>query len=239
MERAFRRAGAQVEEVVFCNRSRDDVAESTIRLAEAIGRCQILALSGGFSAGDEPDGSGKFIANALRAPAVMEALNTLLQKRDGIVLGICNGFQAVIKLGLVPYGEYRTARDDSPTLTTNTVGRHVSRMVRTRVLSTLSPWLALEKPGDEYIIPVSHGEGRVVLTEDEAQRLFAAGQVPFVYAQDDNPNGSMYNIEGLTSPDGRVLGKMGHSERCGPYVHINVPGNKVQRIFEAGVKYFG
>ncbi|MDR2053198.1 MAG: phosphoribosylformylglycinamidine synthase, partial [Treponema sp.] len=247
MERAFRKAGARTRLVVFRNRSREDISESISALAAAIGEAQILALSGGFSAGDEPDGSGKFIANVFRSPAAADATTALLEDRDGLVIGICNGFQALIKLGLVPYGTYRPADETMPTLTFNRIGRHVSRMVRTRVMSNLSPWLALEEPGTVHVIPVSHGEGRVVIREEEAEALFRAGQVPFCYAgsdgepamsEPDNPNGSDFAIEALTSPDGRVLGKMGHSERCGDYVHINIPGNKRQRIFEAGVRYF-
>jgi phosphoribosylformylglycinamidine synthase len=163
------------------------------------------------------------------------------------MLGICNGFQALIKLGLVPYGEYRQATKTAPTLTFNTIGRHISRMVRTTVMANTSPWLALEMPGTIHVIPVSHGEGRIVVDTKEAESLFKAGQVPFCYAdangnptlvEPDNPNGSAFAIEGLTSPNGRILGKMGHSERCGDYVHMNIPGNKTQRIFEAGVAYF-
>jgi phosphoribosylformylglycinamidine synthase len=247
MERAFRKAGARTRLVVFRNRNREDILESTTELAAAIREAQILALSGGFSAGDEPDGSGKFIANVFRSPEAMDAVSSLLEDRDGLVLGICNGFQALIKLGLVPYGICRPAGETMPALTFNRIGRHVSRMVRTRVMSNLSPWLALEEPGTVHVIPVSHGEGRVVIREEEARSLFRSGQVPFCYAgeqgepafyEPDNPNGSDFAIEALTSPDGRVLGKMGHSERCGAYVHINIPGNKRQRIFEAGVGYF-
>jgi phosphoribosylformylglycinamidine synthase len=247
MERAFRGAGSRVRQVIFRNRGGEDIAESIRELAAAIGGAQILALPGGFSAGDEPDGSGKFIANVFRASAVAAAVGDLLEKRDGLVLGICNGFQALIKLGLVPYGAYRAADSESPTLTFNRVGRHVSRMVRTRVMPNNSPWLALEEPGAIHVVPVSHGEGRLVIRHDEAEKLFKNGQVPFCYAnkdgqpamrEPDNPNGSDFAIEGLTSPDGRVLGKMGHSERRGDYVHINIPGNKRQRIFEAGVRYF-
>jgi phosphoribosylformylglycinamidine synthase len=247
MERAFREAGAKTRLVVFRNRNREDIAASIRELAGALGEAQILALSGGFSAGDEPDGSGKFIANVLRAGPVAEGVTALLEKRDGLILGICNGFQALIKLGLVPYGSYRFPQDGMPTLTFNTLGRHVSRMVRTRVMSARSPWLALEEPGAVHVLPVSHGEGRVVLGREDGGALFAAGQVPFCYvdaegfptrAEPDNPNGSDFAIEGLTSPDGRILGKMAHSERRGTYVHINIPGNKVQRIFEAGVSYF-
>jgi phosphoribosylformylglycinamidine synthase len=247
MERAFRGAGARTRQLIFRNRSREDIAASLRELAAAIGEAHIVALSGGFSAGDEPDGSGKFIANVLRAPAVADAVQSLLEQRDGLILGICNGFQALIKLGLVPYGAYRAADSSMPTLTGNRVGRHVSRMVRTRVMSHNSPWLALEEPGAIHVIPVSHGEGRLVIRDEEARALFKNGQVPFCYAgadgrptlrEPDNPNGSDFAIEGLASPNGRVLGKMGHSERCGDYVHINIPGSKRQHIFQAGVRYF-
>jgi phosphoribosylformylglycinamidine synthase len=247
MERAFREAGAQTRLVVFRNRNREDIAESTRELAAAIGEARILALSGGFSAGDEPEGSGKFIANVLRSPAIADAVTGLLEKREGLILGICNGFQALIKVGLVPYGAYREAGPDMPTLTFNRLGRHVSRMVRTRVMSALSPWLSLEEPGALHTLPVSHGEGRLVIGKAEGEALFRAGQVPFCYVdaegrpamtEPDNPNGSDFAIEGLSSPDGRILGKMGHSERRGRYVHVNIPGNKEQRIFRAGVACF-
>jgi phosphoribosylformylglycinamidine synthase len=248
MERAFREAGARVRSLVFRNRNREDIAASGKELAGAIADAQILALSGGFSAGDEPDGSGKFIANVLRSPRIAEELTKLLEQRDGLVLGICNGFQALIKLGLVPYGRIVDANETMPTLSFNRIGRHVSRMVRTRVMSTLSPWLALEEPGAVHVLPVSHGEGRLVIRREEGEELFRKGQAAFCYvdaagnptmAEPDNPNGSDFAIEGLSSPDGRVLGKMGHSERRGSFVHINIPGNKRQRIFEAGVAYFG
>jgi phosphoribosylformylglycinamidine synthase len=247
MERAFREAGAKTRLVIFRNRDRQDILESTGELARAVGEAQIVALPGGFSAGDEPDGSGKFIANVFRAPAAAEAVTKLLEKRDGLIIGICNGFQALIKLGLVPYGSYRDADSSMPTLTYNRIGRHVSRMVRTKVMSNRSPWLSLDAPGTIHVLPVSHGEGRVAIRREEAEALFPAGQVPFCYvdrdgkptmAEPDNPNGSDFAIEGLTSPDGRILGKMGHSERRGEYVHSNIPGNKRQGIFEAGVAYF-
>ena len=247
MERAFREAGARTRLVIFRNRSREDIAESIRELAAAIGEAQILAISGGFSAGDEPEGSGKFIANVLRSPAIAEAVTGLLERRDGLALGICNGFQALIKLGLVPYGAYREAKPGMPTLSFNRLGRHVSRMVRTRVMSTLSPWLSLEEPGAVHVLPVSHGEGRLVIGKPEGEALFKTGQAAFCYAdaegrpamgEPDNPNGSDFAIDGLSSPDGRVLGKLGHAERRGAYVHINIPGNKEQRIFQAGVAYF-
>jgi phosphoribosylformylglycinamidine synthase len=248
MERAFREAGAKTQLVVFRNRNREDIALSIQELAGAIARSQILAISGGFSAGDEPDGSGKFIANVLRAGAVAGAVTDLMEKRDGLMLGICNGFQALIRLGLVPHGTCRGGGGALPVLAHNRIGRHVSRMVRTRVMSTMSPWLALENEGDVHVIPVSHGEGRLVMRKEEGEALLKGGQIPFCYAdakgrpaaaEPDNPNGSSFAAEGLTSPDGRILGKMGHSERRGEFVHINIPGNKVQRIFEAGVRYFG
>ncbi|MDR0876467.1 MAG: phosphoribosylformylglycinamidine synthase [Treponema sp.] len=247
MEKSFREAGAQTRLVIFRNRNREDIAGSIRELAAAIGEAQIVALSGGFSAGDEPEGSGKFIANVLREAAIADAVTNLLEKRDGLMIGICNGFQALIKLGLVPCGTYRDADASAPTLTFNRIGRHVSRMVRTKVMSTLSPWLAQEQEGAVHLIPVSHGEGRLAIDPKEGEALFKTGQVPFCYVdaagqpagnEPDNPNGSDFAIEGLTSPDGRVLGKMGHSERCGEYVHINIPGNKKQNLFAAGVRYF-
>jgi phosphoribosylformylglycinamidine synthase len=247
MERAFRRVGGDTQLVIFRNQNQACIQESIMELAIAIGKAQILALSGGFSAGDEPEGSGKFIANVFRAPPIMEAVTQLLEVRDGLILGICNGFQALIKLGLVPYGMYREADATMPALTFNRIGRHVSRMVRTMVMSNRSPWLSQEAAGSIHVIPVSHGEGRLVIRKDQGEALFEAGQVPFCYvnaagmptgAEPDNPNGSDFGIEGLTSPDGRILGKMGHSERSGAYIHRNIPGNKYQRIFEAGVGYF-
>ncbi|GHU08400.1 phosphoribosylformylglycinamidine synthase [Spirochaetia bacterium] len=247
MERAFKRSGGRTQIVLFRNRSREDILESTAELAAAIGNAQIVALSGGFSAGDEPDGSGKFIANVFRSGPVAEAVTELLEKRGGLMLGICNGFQALIKLGLVPYGKILSAGENAPTLTFNRIGRHVSRMVNTRIMPNLSPWLAMEEPGAIHVIPVSHGEGRVEIGISEAQALFASGQIPCCYADaegrpsmacPDNPNGSNFAIEAMCSPDGRVLGKMGHSERRGPYVHINIPGNKYQKLFEGGVSYF-
>ena len=247
MERAFRRAGARVKLAVFRNRSGEEIKDSVRELAAAIRDAQIVALSGGFSAGDEPDGSGKFIANVFRAPAVADAMMELLSARDGLILGICNGFQALIKLGLVPYGAYRQADAAMPFLTFNRIGRHVSRMVRTRIMPTHSPWFALDPPGTVHSIPISHGEGRLIINGEAARSLLRAGQIPCCYAdaqgrlaadEPDNPNGSDFAIEALTSPDGRILGKMGHSERWGRYVHRNIPGNKQQRIFEAGVAYF-
>ncbi|MHC6203431.1 phosphoribosylformylglycinamidine synthase [Breznakiellaceae bacterium SP9] len=247
MARAFQKAGARCKLIVFRNRSPTDIQESLAELTAAIAQAQIIALSGGFSAGDEPDGSGKFIANVFRSVLIRTAVETFLETRDGLMLGICNGFQALIKLGLVPYGEYRTAQEDSPTLTFNRIGRHVSRMVRTKQLSAASPWLRSSDVGKIHLVPVSHGEGRLFIRPSEAQELFAAGQIAFCYVDEQgqptqqepfNPNGSSFAIEGLCSPNGSILGKMAHSERCGAGVHINIPGDKEQSIFAAGVAYF-
>ena len=202
---------------------------------------------GGFSAGDEPDGSAKFIASVFRNEAIKEATNNLLKQRDGLVLGICNGFQALIKLGLVPYGEITDITADTPTLTTNRIGRHISKSVYTKVVTNKSPWLSKAELGGVYSIPASHGEGRFVANEEWLQKLFANGQVATQYVdvkgnpsmnEDYNPNGSYCAIEGITSPDGRVLGKMAHSERIGDGVAMNIFGNQNQLIFEAGVEYF-
>ena len=204
-------------------------------------------LPGGFSGGDEPDGSAKFIASFFRSPAVTEAVRRLLFQRDGLMLGICNGFQALIKLGLVPYGDIRPITAEDPTLTFNTIGRHQSMLVRTRIASTGSPWLSHFEVGDEYLVPISHGEGRFVAPQAVLDQLVAAGQVATQYVDLNgqptmdlryNPNGSMLAIEGITSPDGRILGKMGHSERRGDRLYQNVTGEKFQPIFEGGVDYF-
>ena len=204
-------------------------------------------LPGGFSGGDEPDGSGKFIAAMFRNPRIKEEIMKLLNKRDGLMLGICNGFQALIKLGLVPYGEIRDLSASSPTLTHNQIGRHASCMVRTKVVSNLSPWFNNVKPGEIFTIPISHGEGRFVADTEVIANLRRNGQIATQYVDlkgepsmdmPFNPNGSVNAIEGITSPDGRVLGKMGHSERIGGSVAMNVPGNQDQQLFEAGVRYF-
>ena len=204
-------------------------------------------LPGGFSGGDEPDGSAKFIASFFRSPAVTEAVRSLLQKRDGLMLGICNGFQALIKLGLVPYGDIREISQYDPTLTFNTIGRHQSMLVRTRIASTGSPWLSKCAVGDEYTVAISHGEGRFVAPQQVLDKLIANGQVATQYVdlegqptmdQRYNPNGSVLAIEGITSPDGRVFGKMGHVERRGEGLYANVPGNKFMPVFESGVAYF-
>ncbi len=222
--------------------------EATIeRMEKAIRQSQIIMLPGGFSGGDEPDGSGKFIATTFRNPKIAEAVADLLNHRDGLMLGICNGFQALIKLGLVPYGKITAPDAQAPTLTFNTLGRHVSRMVYTRVTSVKSPWLAGVNAGDVFSVPVSHGEGRFVANDEVLQTLIANGQIATQYTTPDgepsgkiewNPNGSVCAVEGIISADGRVFGKMGHSERNGEHLYGNVPGAKDQKIFESGVKYF-
>ncbi len=246
-EKAFIRAGATVETLVFRNQTASDIEQTIGQMVKAIKNSQIIVVPGGFSAGDEPDGSGKFIATAFRNPYIQEAVMQLLKERDGLMLGICNGFQALIKLGLVPYGEIREIGPDAPTLTFNTIGRHVSTMVRTQVVSNLSPWFRNVKLGDIHTIAVSHGEGRFVARPEMLADLARRGQIATQYVDLEgkatyniqfNPNGSQGAIEGITSPDGRILGKMGHSERIGNQVAKNVPGNKDQLIFEAGVGYF-
>ena len=245
--RAFRRAGADAQVLVVNNLSPAAVAESTEELVRAIDEANIVFIPGGFSGGDEPDGSAKFITAFFRAPAVTEAVRELLQKRDGLMLGICNGFQALVKLGLVPFGDIRPMDAACPTLTFNTIGRHQSRLVRTRVASNLSPWLAECEVGDVHTVAISHGEGRFVASPAMLARMKETGQIATQYVDangtpsmdwDVNPNGSVLAIEGITSPDGRVFGKMGHSERSGAGLYQNVPGEKYQPIFEAGVKYF-
>ena len=245
--RAFRRAGAEPSVLVINNLTPEAVAESTHELARRIRESQIVMIPGGFSGGDEPDGSAKFITAFFRAPEVTEAVRELLQSRDGLMLGICNGFQALIKLGLVPYGDIRPMDETCPTLTFNTIGRHQSRLVRTRVASDLSPWLSKCEVGDMHEIAISHGEGRFVASPELVAELAARGQIATQYVGEDgepamgldvNPNGSVLPIEGITSPDGRVLGKMGHTERSGEGLYKNVPGNKFQPLIEGGVSYF-
>ncbi|MCB2292580.1 phosphoribosylformylglycinamidine synthase [Clostridium algoriphilum] len=245
--RAFEKAGAEVEIMVLNNLSAKHIEESIKSIADKIKNSQIVMLPGGFSAGDEPDGSGKFIATFFRNPIIRESINELLGNRDGLMLGICNGFQALIKLGLLPYGKITDITENSPTLTYNEIGRHVSCMVQTKVVSTISPWLHNLKVGDIHTIPVSHGEGRFVANDDVIKKLFADGQVATQYVDFDgtpsydinfNPNGSINAIEGITSLDGRIFGKMGHSERVGLNVGVNISGNKDQKLFEAGVNYF-
>ena len=244
---AFEKAGAKADTLIIRNLNASSIEQSIDELVCLIKQAQIVMIPGGFSGGDEPDGSGKFIATTFRNPKVADAVMDLLKNRDGLMLGICNGFQALIKLGLVPYGEIRPMRSDSPTLTFNTIGRHVSCLVRTRITSANSPWLSGVNAGDVHTVAVSHGEGRFVASEQELESLIAAGQVATQYVDFSgnpsmdirfNPNGSMAAVEGLMSPDGRVLGKMGHSERFVPGLMKNVPGEKDQKLFKSGVEYF-
>ena len=245
--RAFERAGAVAETLIIRNLSAADIEASVKAAAEKIAEAQIVMIPGGFSGGDEPDGSGKFITAFFRNPEVKDAIHNLLGARDGLMLGICNGFQALVKLGLVPFGEIREMTDESPTLTFNTIARHQSMMVTTRIASNKSPWLADARVGDLHTVAISHGEGRFVAPSSLIQRMAASGQIATQYVDLTgkptmdiryNPNTSMGAIEGITSPDGRVLGKMGHSERCGTDICKNVPGEKDQHIFANGVKYF-
>ncbi len=245
--RAFERAGAEVVTKIFRNLSESDIRESVDAFAKAIGQAQIIMFPGGFSAGDEPDGSAKFFATAFQNEKMKEAVMKLLNERDGLALGICNGFQALVKLGLLPHGEIVGQTPDSPTLTFNTINRHISRMVYTKVVSDKSPWLAGAKLGGTYVIPASHGEGRFVAPKEWIDRLFANGQVATQYVDlNGNPtmdeawnvNGSYASIEGILSPDGRVFGKMGHSERRGEAVAINIYGEQDMKLFESGVEYF-
>ena len=245
--RAFERAGAVVSTKVFKNLSAQDIRDSAECYRKEIEQAQIVMFPGGFSAGDEPEGSAKFFAAVFRNSAIKEAVEKLLNERDGLMLGICNGFQALIKLGLVPEGAIGEQRADSPTLAMNTIGRHISKMVYTKVVSNKSPWLSLAELGGVYCNPASHGEGRFVADSQWISRLFANGQVATQYVDDKglptmdefwNPNGSYMAIEGITSPDGRILGKMAHSERRGQSVAVNIYGEQDMKIFEAGVKYF-
>ncbi|WP_131079441.1 phosphoribosylformylglycinamidine synthase [Clostridioides difficile] len=245
--RAFERAGANANIKVFKNLTYKDIEDSIDTIVNEIKSSQIIMLPGGFSAGDEPDGSGKFIATVFRNPRVQEAINEFLTQKDGLMLGICNGFQVLIKLGLVPYGEIRVPSESAPTLTYNNIGRHQAKIARTRISSNKSPWLAQTNVGDIHNIAISHGEGKFVASEDVMRELIANGQVATQYVDfnneatydiEFNPNGSFYAVEGITSADGRVFGKMGHSERIGEEVFKNIIGEKDQKIFESGVKYF-
>ena len=245
--RAFERAGAEVDVKVFKNLTAEDIHDSVELFTKAIDQAQIIMFPGGFSAGDEPDGSAKFFATAFQNAKIKEAVMKLVNERDGLALGICNGFQALIKLGLVPYGEICGQKEDSPTLTFNTIGRHISKMVYTKVVSNKSPWLAQAKLGGVYCNPASHGEGRFVANDEWLEKLFANGQVATQYVtptgelskdEEWNVNGSYMNIEGITSPDGRILGKMAHSERRDDGVAVNIYGEQDIKIFESGVEYF-
>ena len=245
--KAFENAGANVVTKVFKNLTAADIRDSVDEFEKAINQAQIIMFPGGFSAGDEPDGSAKFFATAFRNAKIKEAVDKLLNERDGLALGICNGFQALIKLGLVPYGRITEQKADSPTLTMNTIGRHISKMVYTKVVSNKSPWLAGAKLGGVYVTPASHGEGRFVADKEWLDRLFAEGMVATQYVDiDGNPtmdeewnvNGSYRAIEGITSPDGRVFGKMAHVERKGDAVAVNIFGEQDLKVFESGVKYF-
>ena len=245
--RAVMRAGLDAEILVVNNQSAQGVAESAVRFAEAAKNSQIIFVPGGFSGGDEPDGSGKFITAFFRNPEVRDATMELLKSRDGLMLGICNGFQALIKLGLVPFGEIIDTDETCPTLSYNVIGRHQSRIVRTRVASNNSPWLAKMQVGDVVNVPISHGEGRFLCSDELLAKLAANGQIATQYVDlagnptmdvDFNPNGSVWAIEGITSPDGRVFGKMGHAERIGPSLYQNVPGDYDLHLFEAAKDYF-
>ena len=245
--RAFERAGAKVVTRVYKNMSAADIRESVEEYKKDIAQAQIVMFPGGFSAGDEPEGSAKFFATVFRNAVIKEELLKLLNERDGLMLGVCNGFQALIKLGLVPEGEILDQHADSPTLAMNTIGRHVSKMVYTKVVSNMSPWLQGAELGGVYCNPASHGEGRFVANDEWLKKLFKNGQVATQYVDDNgmptmdefwNPNGSYMAIEGITSPDGRIFGKMAHSERRGESVAINIYGEQDMKIFESGVKYF-
>ena len=244
---AFEKAGADAHTLIINNLSAKDIAQSAEQLVEEIKKSQIVMIPGGFSGGDEPDGSAKFITAFFRNPAVTDAVRDLLNNRDGLMLGICNGFQALIKLGLVPFGDIIPIDSECPTLTYNTIGRHQSRIVRTRVASNLSPWLANTQVGDMHTVAISHGEGRFIATNEVMEKLIKNGQIATQYVDSNgvpsmslnvNPNGSMMSVEGITSPDGRVFGKMGHCERAGRDLYVNIPDFHEQPLFEAGVEYF-
>lgn len=247
LAKAFIDAGGDPKIAVFKNLKQTDIEESIIAMEKLINESQIIMLPGGFSAGDEPDGSGKFIATVFRNPRLKEAIHKHLNEQDGLILGICNGFQALIKLGLVPYGEIVEPTSKMPTLTYNNIARHQSKLVTTKVVSKLSPWFSKVDLGEEFVIPISHGEGKFVASEEVMQELIANGQVATQYVDekgnatydiDYNPNGSVYAVEGITSKDGRILGKMAHSERSYRGNIINVPGNMDQKLFESGIEYF-
>ncbi|TCO75233.1 phosphoribosylformylglycinamidine synthase [Marinisporobacter balticus] len=245
--KVFEKAGGVAEMLVFKNLVSSDIEESIEAMVQSINNSQIIAIPGGFSAGDEPDGSGKFIAAVFRNPRIEEAVMNMLKQRDGLMIGICNGFQALIKLGLVPYGEIREMDASSPTLTFNKIGRHISGLARTKIVSNQSPWLSNARVGDIHTVAVSHGEGRFIANEKELEIMIQNGQIATQYVDlEGNPtynsaynsNGSFQAVEGITSPDGRIFGKMGHTERMGKNIAVNVLGNKDQTLFEAGVNYF-
>jgi phosphoribosylformylglycinamidine synthase len=245
--RAFRRAGADTDVFIVRNRTAGEVAASVDALAKKLSSAQILAIPGGFSGGDEPDGSAKFITSFFRNPKIAGQVMELLNKRDGLITGICNGFQALVKLGLLPYGEIRGMGDASPTLTYNRIGRHQSMLSRTRIVSNKSPWLMNFSEGDVFTVPVDHGEGRFVADEATARALLENGQVATVYVDDDgnptqdarhNPNNSVLAIEGILSPDGRIYGKMAHNERAGDGLYKNVPGDHDMDMFRGAVEYY-
>ena len=245
--KAFVDAGGDPKTFVFKNLKENDIEDSIKEMEKLINESQIIMLPGGFSAGDEPDGSGKFIATVFRNPRLKEAINKHLNEQDGLMLGICNGFQALIKLGLVPYGEILEANENMPTLTYNEISRHQSKLVTTKVTSKLSPWFSKIELGEEFVIPISHGEGRFVANDDVMRELIQNGQIATQYVDEKgnatydiryNPNGSVYAVEGITSKDGRILGKMGHSERSYRGNILNVPGNMDQKLFESGIEYY-
>jgi phosphoribosylformylglycinamidine synthase len=245
--KAFEDAGATVVTGVFKNLRPSDIEDTVTNIEKEIQKSQIVMLAGGFSAADEPDGSGKFINTVFRNQKLKDVVNEHLYTKDGLMIGICNGFQALIKLGLVPYGKITELSETSPTLTFNKISRHQSRFVTTKVVSKLSPWFSSIELGQDFVIPISHGEGRFIANETELQTLIANGQVATQYVDLNgnpsmdiqyNPNGSDWAIEGITSKDGRILGKMGHSERCYRDGYKNIIGNKNQRIFESGVNYY-
>lgn len=245
--RAFEDAGGITNTVVFKNIKPENIQESIDMFAKAIEEAQIIAIPGGFSSGDEPEGSGKFISAVFRNPKLKELIHKHLNEKDGLMLGICNGFQALVKLGLLPYGEIREMDPNSPTLTFNTIARHQSKMVRTKVVSKMSPWFSGVELGEEFTIPISHGEGRFIVSPELEKQLIENGQIATQYVDLDgnatydiayNPNGSIDAIEGITSPDGRILGKMGHSERSYREIEKNIPGRKDQKIFESGINYY-
>lgn len=247
LSKAFIDAGGEPIISVFKNLNQNDIEESITEMEKQINNAQIIMIPGGFSAGDEPDGSGKFIATVFRNPRLKQAIHKHLNEQDGLILGICNGFQALIKLGLVPYGEILEMDKNMPTLTFNTIARHQSKLVTTKVVSKLSPWFNKVNLGDEFVLPISHGEGRFVANENVLKELIKNGQIATQYVDmqgqatydtNYNPNNSIYAVEAISSKDGKVLGKMAHAERCYRGNILNVPGNMDQKLFESGIEYF-